>query len=72
MKPNEIAELRTSMALSQADFGRLLGVHPMTVSKWEREGGGSQPNEYQQALMQAFRKGLADEQAKQMVKGVLC
>lgn len=71
MQPSDVSDLRRGMALSQPEFGRLLGVHPMTVSKWERKGGGSQPNEYQQALMGAFRKGLEDEQTRQMVKGVL-
>lgn len=57
------------MGLSQPEFGQLFGVHPMTVSKWER--GLLAPNEYQSALMREFQKAVKDEKARQAVKTVL-
>ena len=37
LTPDAIRALRERMGgLSQAEFARRLGVHPMTVSKWER------------------------------------
>lgn len=69
MNREQIAALRNQMGLSQPEFGQLYGVHPMTVSKWER--GLLAPNEYQLALMQAFQKGIRDEQVRQAVKGAL-
>ena len=35
MKPKEIRAVRESLRLSQALFGRLLNVPPITVLKWE-------------------------------------
>lgn len=66
---SHIATLRKEMGLSQPEFGQLFGVHPMTVSKWER--GVLAPNEYQLALMREFLKAIQDEKAKQTVKAVL-
>lgn len=31
-----VRELRRRMSLTQQDFARVFGVHPLTVSKWER------------------------------------
>ncbi len=37
LTPEAIRELRQRLGgLSQAEFAARLGVHPMTVSKWER------------------------------------
>lgn len=66
---NPIAILRENMGLSQPEFGRLFGVHPMTVSKWER--GLLEPNEYQRALMIEFQKSIRDKQILEAVKGAL-
>lgn len=35
MKPYELANLRLRLGKSQADIARLLGVHVLTVTKWE-------------------------------------
>lgn len=35
MKPGEIRALREKLKLSQAVFGRLLNVPPVTILKWE-------------------------------------
>lgn len=44
--------LRTRLDLSQAELGELLGVHAMTVSKWER--GVLQPSPHQRRLLRAL------------------
>ena len=71
MDAASIVALRSSLGLSQADFGQLFGAHAMTVSKWERSL--LTPSAYQQALMQQF-KITADSQAaldQEKVKNLL-
>ncbi len=34
---NIVRDLRREIGLSQAELAKRLGVHPMTVSKWERD-----------------------------------
>jgi DNA-binding transcriptional regulator YiaG len=36
MSPSEIKALRLSLDMTQIQFARLCAVHPITVSKWER------------------------------------
>lgn len=55
MKAAEIAELRHKLGLSQVQLAQLLGVHPLTVSKWERADGPG-PSAYQVALLESFAK----------------
>lgn len=54
-------KLRQRLALSQAQLAELLGVHVMTVSKWER--GLARPNPHQKGLIAALsgaaEKGLS-------------
>jgi len=52
--PTEVAALRESLGLTQSQFATLLGVHSLTISKWER--GLLAPSPYQQALMQSFER----------------
>jgi molybdopterin-binding protein len=47
-----VRQLRARLGLGQADFARLLGVHAMTVSKWERKV--LQPNEHQRNVLRAL------------------
>ena len=54
MNEIDIAKVRTALGLTQAQLAQLLGIHPLTVSKWER-GQGS-PNPYQQMLLVNFAK----------------
>jgi len=67
MNADAIAQLRRDLGLSQAQLGQLLGVHFMTVSKWER--GILNPDAYELALMEAFRNTAdkkKDEAKKQL------
>lgn len=54
-----IIGVRKELGLSQAQFGQLFDVHPMTVSKWER--GILNPSPYQQTLMDEFAKAAAKD-----------
>lgn len=44
--------LRTRLNLSQKELGRILGVHVMTVSKWER--GLLRPSDHQKRILRAL------------------
>ena len=49
MGSHKALETRRALGLSQAEFASLLGVHSMTVSKWER--GEAVPSAHQVALI---------------------
>jgi len=51
MTSGEIVAIRTSLTMTQEQLAQLLGVHGLTVSKWER--GLSRPNPHQEALLRA-------------------
>ncbi len=48
----DVARIRRRAALTQTRLARLLGVHPITVSKWER--GVLQPSTRQRAILRAL------------------
>jgi putative transcriptional regulator len=48
-----VIDTRARLNITQVELASLLGVHPLTVSKWER--GVREPNAYQLALVKAFR-----------------
>lgn len=50
-----IKNLRASLNLSQVEFAKLFGVHPITVSNWER--GKARPSKWQAGLMWAVERG---------------
>lgn len=50
---SEVARIRYSLKATQVELAQLLGVHPMTVSKWER--GELEPSGYQLALLRDLR-----------------
>ena len=54
MTPDRIAAIREGLGLTQAQLAQLLGVHPLTVSKWER--GVLTPSSYQVDLIESFAK----------------
>jgi putative transcriptional regulator len=64
-----IANLLKRLGLNQTEFGNLFGVHPMTVSKWER--GTLFPNHYQFALMQEFAQAARNKEVCDTIGTVL-
>ena len=48
--------IRDKLGLSQALFAQVLGVHPVTVSKWER--GDASPDSYRAILLEAAELSL--------------
>jgi DNA-binding transcriptional regulator YiaG len=69
MIDKDIIKLRNALGLSQAEFAQLFGVHPMTVSKWER--GVLKPTSYQGVLMNDFEKASREKIVKDTLKNVL-
>jgi DNA-binding transcriptional regulator YiaG len=69
MSSKDISILRRSLGLNQDKFGQLFGIHPMTVSKWER--GILTPTPYQVAMMEAFKKAARKEEIKKQLKNIL-
>ena len=61
-----IKKIRKLLNLSQAELGLLLGVHSMTVSKWER--GILKPRPIQAACLDAYSKICWTEKRKQKLK----
>ncbi len=59
MTAGEVTTLRNALRLTQAQFATLLGVHALTVSKWER--GQLTPSPYHVALMQSFGRSQRRE-----------
>lgn len=54
----EVLATRTALGLSQPELASLIGVHQLTVSKWER--GVLVPSDYQQKLLHAIRAGILE------------
>lgn len=50
---------RRRLKLSQVQMANLLGVHPLTISKWER--GLLAPSPHHYALLQSFHDASAAE-----------
>lgn len=69
MNPMKIKALRESLGLSQSQFAQLMGVHPMTVSKWEREAAS--PTDYQAAFLSQFQAAAKNKIDTDNLKNVL-
>jgi putative transcriptional regulator len=69
MNRQSLRNLRKQLRLSQAEFGQLVGAHPMTVSKWER--GVLQPSAYQVALFERFHIASVGDTSSLAVKRLL-
>ncbi len=65
----EIRKMRVQLGLNQVEFAQLAGVHPITVSKWERNEAA--PTAYQNALFDQFRKAARDKHVRETIKGIL-
>jgi molybdopterin-binding protein len=64
-----LARLRQRLGLSQSAFAQLLGVHAMTVSKWER--GVLKPSAHQQRVLKALARAPEREQGAKGVRDPL-
>jgi DNA-binding transcriptional regulator YiaG len=69
MIASEIRKMRVKLGLNQVEFAQLAGVHPITVSKWERNE--SVPTAYQNALFDQFREAARDKQVRETLKNIL-
>lgn len=63
MAPEEIVRIRESLRFSHSDLSSVMGVHYMTVSKWER--AITTPSDYQEALLMRFDRSRFKSTAKQ-------
>jgi transcriptional regulator with XRE-family HTH domain len=54
----QIRRIRSGLGLTQGQVASLLGVHPLTVSKWER--GLLAPSSHQEALLRSFKKATSE------------
>jgi molybdopterin-binding protein len=54
----DVARARRRAGLTQTRLARLLGVHPITVSKWER--GVLRPNARQAAILRALGRSVRE------------
>lgn len=59
MKPKEIKRLRAHLKLSQAAFGKLVGVKTSSVSLWE--SGGRNPAGSALILLRALQKDKGND-----------
>lgn len=69
MQTLDIRRLRRDLGLNQVEFAQLTGVHPITVSKWERHQAA--PTAYQNALFHQFREASRDQEVRKTLKNVL-
>lgn len=69
MNASEIKELRGQLDLNQVEFAQLVGVHPITVSKWERKE--THPTPYQVALFEQFKEGAKDKETRSTLRNIL-
>lgn len=69
MNASEIRKLRENLDLNQVEFAQITGVHPITVSKWEREEAA--PTAYQNALFEQFRGAARNPQVRRKLKNLL-
>lgn len=58
----KIAAIRKKLGLTQRALARLVGVHEMTVSRWER--GLLRPTAHQRSILRALEAGPAGTRAK--------
>lgn len=69
MSASEIRRVRESLGLSQAQFASLLGVHAVTVSRWENET--QHPTPYQMGLIQQFGRAAQRKEVATQVAAIL-
>jgi putative transcriptional regulator len=69
LNASDIQKLRKHLGLNQVEFAQLSGVHPITVSKWER--GEATPSSYQAALFDQFHVAARKKVVRDTLKNIL-
>jgi putative transcriptional regulator len=69
MLGSEIRKMRAQLGLNQVEFAQIAGVHPITVSKWERDE--TCPSAYQNALFDQFREAARNREVRETLKNIL-
>lgn len=69
MTGQDIRAIRRLLGLNQAQFAQLMGVHAITVSKWE--SGITSPTDYQTAFLGQYRLAAKDKQVREELKTLL-
>ena len=69
MRSNDIRQTREKLGLNQVEFAYIAGVHPITVSKWER--GASAPTPYHNALFEQFGEAAKDREICLTIRNIL-
>jgi DNA-binding transcriptional regulator YiaG len=69
MPENTAKITREALSLTQVQFAQILGVHPLTVSKWEREV--SELPAYYDALFQQFQVAAKNKEVRENLERVL-
>jgi len=67
--PAEVLGVRERLGLNQTQLAQLLGVHPLTVSKWER--GLLTPSSHHETLLRSFRKAATKPDVGEQVATAL-
>lgn len=69
MTANQVKTLRDSLGLTQGDLARLLNVHAVTVSRWER--GVAEPDGYNAAMMERFKVQPFGDRTGRAVRAIM-
>ncbi len=69
MDGKQISKIRAMLGLGQSEFAQLFDVHPMTISKWERDT--ATPTSYQFGLLAEFEKAAKDKEIKKGISTLL-
>lgn len=69
MHGSEIRSTRDALRLSQSQFASLLGVHAVTVSRWET--GAQSPTPYQAGLISQFGEAAKKERVVKEIGTIL-
>ncbi len=65
----DIRKVREALKLTQAQFASLLGVHAITVSRWE--SALLSPTPYQMGLMEKFAEAARHKESKDDIATIL-
>lgn len=69
MTAAEIKELRARLGLSQTEFAALIGVHPITLCRWETDR--CQPTTFQLVMLQTFCDAAGKQTVRKQLRATL-